>query len=174
MSILRVAGAIPGQDPGQPESWHGPDGNQGLTKKSRAWRDQRRFFLPGFGARTADRRRKGNQSLRKADWDFLVQDNLPRIIHTTEYQNGWNISQHCRWAPAGGEWTGAPNEKTDARRSAVANPEESVLLLTTEDATFTPRIWPGLSSSESGAVGMPGCHAWTEDLQRRCTPSIRI
>ena len=109
-----------------------------LTKKSRALAGiNGGFFLPGFrplGLLIVDG--KETNPLRKADWGiFLIQDNLPRIIHTTEYQNGWNISQALQVGPRlvvnGRE---LQMKKQFARRSAVGvTLRNQVLLLTTED-----------------------------------------
>lgn len=95
------------------------------------------FFLPGYrplGLLIVDG--KEANPLRKADWGvFLVQDNLPRIIHTTEYQNGRNISQALQVGPRlvvnGRE---LQMKKQIARRSALGvTLKNQVILLTTED-----------------------------------------
>lgn len=95
------------------------------------------FFLPGFrplGLLVVDG--KEANPLRKADWGiFLVQDHLPRIIHTTEYQNGRNISQALQVGPRlvvnGRE---LQMKKQFARRSALGvTLKNQVILLTTED-----------------------------------------
>ncbi|HXZ37961.1 MAG TPA: phosphodiester glycosidase family protein, partial [Thermodesulfobacteriota bacterium] len=95
------------------------------------------FFLPGYrplGLLIVDG--KEANPLRKADWGiFLVQDDLPRIIHTTEYQNGWNISQALQVGPRlvvnGRE---LQMKKQVARRSALGvTMKNQVILLTSED-----------------------------------------
>jgi uncharacterized protein YigE (DUF2233 family) len=95
------------------------------------------FFLPGYrplGLLIVDG--KEANPLRKADWGiFLVQDNLPRIIHTTEYQNGRNISQALQVGPRlvvnGRE---LQMKKQIARRTALGlTLKNQVILLTTED-----------------------------------------
>lgn len=109
-----------------------------LTRKSQALAGiNGGFFLPDYrplGLLIVDG--KEINPLRKADWGiFLVQDNLPRIIHTTEYQNGWNISQALQVGPRlvvnGRE---LQMKKQIARRSALGvTLKKQVLLLTTGD-----------------------------------------
>jgi uncharacterized protein YigE (DUF2233 family) len=95
------------------------------------------FFLPGFrplGLLIVDG--KEANPLRKADWGvFLVQDDRPRIIHTTEYQNGRNVSQALQVGPRlvvnGRE---LQMKKQIARRTALGlTLKNQVILLTTED-----------------------------------------
>lgn len=95
------------------------------------------FFLPGFrplGLLIIDG--KEANPLRKADWGiFLVQDDLPRIIHTTEYHNGHNISQALQVGPRlvvnGRE---LQMKKQVARRSALGvTMRNQVILVATED-----------------------------------------
>jgi uncharacterized protein YigE (DUF2233 family) len=95
------------------------------------------FFLPGYrplGLLIVDG--KETNPLRKADWGvFLVQDERPRIIHTTEYQNDGNITQALQVGPRlvvnGRE---LQMKRQIARRSALGvTLKNQVILLTTED-----------------------------------------
>ena len=109
-----------------------------LTKKAQALAAiNGGFFLPDYkplGLLIVDGREVN--PLRKADWGvFLIQDNIPRIIHTTEYQNGWNISQALQVGPRlvvnGRE---LQMKKQVARRSAVGiTMKKQVILLNSED-----------------------------------------
>jgi len=119
---------------------HGADRMEikALTRKAQALAGiNGGFFLPGYrplGLLIVDG--KEANPLRKADWGiFLVQDDLPRIIHTTEYQNGWNISQALQVGPRlvvnGRE---LQMKKQVARRSALGvTMKNQVILLTSED-----------------------------------------
>jgi uncharacterized protein YigE (DUF2233 family) len=117
---------------------HGADRMEikALTRKAQALAGiNGGFFLPGYrplGLLIVDG--KEANPLRKADWGiFLVQDDLPRIIHTTEYQNGRNISQALQVGPRlvvnGRE---LQMKKQIARRSALGvTMKNQVILLTT-------------------------------------------
>jgi uncharacterized protein YigE (DUF2233 family) len=119
---------------------HGADRMEirALTRKTQALAGiNGGFFLPGYrplGLLIVDG--KETNPLRKADWGiFLVQDDLPRIIHTTELQNGRNISQALQVGPRlvvnGRE---LQMKKQVARRSALGvTMKNQVILLTTGD-----------------------------------------
>ena len=74
--------------------------------------------------------------LRKADWGiFLIQNHLPRIIHTKEFQSDPTISQALQVGPRlvvnGREFS---MKRQVARRSAVGITfKDQVILLNTED-----------------------------------------
>jgi uncharacterized protein YigE (DUF2233 family) len=95
------------------------------------------FFLPNYrplGILIVD----GHEAnpLRKADWGiFLIQDNRPRIIHTSEFQNEGTISQALQVGPrlvvSGKEKV---MKKQVSRRSALGITfNNQVILLNTED-----------------------------------------
>jgi uncharacterized protein YigE (DUF2233 family) len=95
------------------------------------------FFLPDYhplGILIVDGRQAN--PLRKADWGiFLMQDNRPRIIHTTEFQSEGSITQALQVGPRlvvdGKEKI---MKKQAARRSALGiTRNQQVILLNTED-----------------------------------------
>jgi len=95
------------------------------------------FFLPDYrplGFMVVDGREVN--PLRKADWGiFLIQDNLPRIIHTNELWKDGNISQALQVGPRlvvnGKE---KRMKKQAARRSAIGITfHNQIILINTED-----------------------------------------
>jgi uncharacterized protein YigE (DUF2233 family) len=95
------------------------------------------FFLPDhrpLGILIVDGRQAN--PLRKADWGiFLIQDNRPRIIHTSEFQNEANITQAIQVGPRlVVEGKEKIMKKQAARRSALGiTRNQQVILLNTED-----------------------------------------
>ena len=95
------------------------------------------FFQPGYkplGLLIVDGRE--TNPVRKADWGiFMIQENLPKIIHTTEFLPDKNISQALQVGPrlvvGGRELT---LKKQLARRSAVGvTYKGQVILVNTDD-----------------------------------------
>ena len=117
------------------------------------------FFLPDYkplGLLIVDGRE--TSPLRKADWGvFLIQDNLPKIVHTKDFLPDKNISQGIQVGPrlvvAGRELT---MKRQIARRSAVGiTYQNQVVLVNTEDtnayAQDLARIF--WLSEEEGGLG---------------------
>jgi len=96
------------------------------------------FFLPGYkplGLLIVDGRE--TNPVRRADWGiFMIQENLPKIIHTTEFLPDKNISQALQVGPrlvvGGRELT---LKKQIARRSAVGVTYKSQVILVNTDDT---------------------------------------
>lgn len=125
------------------------------------------FFLPGYrplGLLIVDG--KEVNPLRKADWGvFLIQDNQPRIIHTTELQNDKNISQAWQVGPrlvVNGRQL--QMKKQVARRSALGvTLRNQVILLNSEDTDVYAQDLARIFYLPESQRGLECRHALTLD-----------
>ncbi len=125
------------------------------------------FFLPDYrplGLLIVDGRE--TNPLRKTDWGiFLIQDNRPRIIHTSEFQYGGAVSQAIQVGPrlvVGGREL--QMKKQVARRSAVGVTfRDQVILLRTEDSDVYAQDLARIFSLPESRGGMECRDALTLD-----------
>ncbi len=116
------------------------------------------FFLPDFrplGLLVVDGKEKN--PLRKVDWGiFLIQDNIPRIIHTKEFLSGQPVSQALQVGPRlvvnGRELR---LKRQVARRSAVGvNVKNQVILLNSVDTEVYAQDLAKIFSLPESAGGL--------------------
>ncbi len=94
------------------------------------------FFLPNYqplGLLIVDGQEVN--PLRKADWGiFMIQDNIPRIIHTSQFQKEKNISQALQVGPRlVVDGKGKTMKKQIARRTALGiTYKKQIILVNTE------------------------------------------